>query len=55
MTASNGEQAEARMLWARSLTNLANDFSRANNGSREDLQVHAALAILVTAATKAGL
>jgi len=52
---SPGEQAEARMLWAKSLTRLANDFAGANNNSDEDIKVKVALAMLIGAATKAGL
>jgi len=50
-----GEKMAARLAWAKLLTQLANDFPAANTDGSQDRKVQLALAMLVGAATRAGL
>jgi len=51
----NGEKMKRRNEWAKQLTDLCNNFPGATTNGEADRGVTVALAMLVQAATKAGL
>jgi len=51
----DGEKMKRRNEWAKQLTDLCNNFPGAKTNAESDRKVTVALAMLVAAATQAGL